>query len=97
MPECHTHGKNAGTDTAIVGYLIADDRAAGSIHDEPDIGFDATDFYVGFISSEYVTWFVIVVVNEGFNTDSCCFAVVGYLLVGNADVVEVFESLRSSP
>ena len=52
MPECHTHGKNAGTDTAIVGYLIADDRAAGSIHDEPDIGFDATDFYVGFISSE---------------------------------------------
>ena len=66
---------------------------AGSIHDEPDVCFDTTGFYVGFVSSKYFSRLVIVVVNEGFDTDGCCFTVVGYMLVRDADVVEVFESL----
>ena len=90
MSESHAHGKDTGTDTAVIGYLIADDRTAGGIHDEPDVCFDATDFYVGFISSKHFPRLVIVVVNERFYTDGCRFAIVGYLLVGNADVVEVF-------
>lgn len=92
MPESHTHGKNTRTDTAVVRYLIADDGTAGGIHDEPYVSFDTTDFDVGFISSKHFSRLVIVVVNERFNTDGCRFAIVGYLLVGNADVIEVLES-----
>ena len=40
MTESHTHGKDAGIDTTIVGYLIANDGTAGSIHDKPDVSFD---------------------------------------------------------
>ena len=93
MPESHAHGKDAGTDTMVIGYLIADDGTTGSIHDEPDVCFDATDFYVGFVSGKHFPRLVIVVVNEGFNTDGCRFAVIGYLLVGNADAVEGFKHL----
>ena len=91
MSEGHAHGEDAWTDTAVVRYLISDDGARSSIHNEPDIGFDATDCYVGFISSKYVSRFIIVVVNEGFNTDSGSFAVVSYLLVRDADVIKVFH------
>ena len=85
--ECHTYGEDAGTNTPGIGYLIADDGACGRIHDEPDIGFDATDFNVGFVSGENLSFFVRVLVNKGFDTDSGGLAVVGYLLVGDADVV----------
>ena len=83
----HTHGKDTGTDTTVVRYLIANDGACGSIHDEPDVGFNATDFYVGFIGSEDIPFFVRVLVNKGLDTDSSSFTVVGYLLVGDADAV----------
>ena len=85
--KCHTHGEDAGTNTTVIGYLIADDGAGGSIHDEPDISFNATDFDVGFVSGENISFFVGVLVDKGFDTDSGGLAVVGYLLVGDADVV----------
>ena len=91
--ERHTHGEDAGTDTTIVRHLVADDGTGGSIHDEPDIGFDATDFYVGFIRCEDIPPFVRVLVNKGLDADSGGLAIVGNLLVGNTDVVEVFEGL----
>ena len=51
-PECHAHGKDTGTDAPIVRYLVADDGAAGGIHNEPDIGFDAADLDVGLIGNK---------------------------------------------
>lgn len=94
MLESHAHGKDAGTDAAVVRYLPADNGTAGSIHDEPDVSFDAADFDIGFISSKDTVGFVAVMINKGFGTDSGSLAVVGDLLVGNADVVKVFQSLR---
>lgn len=64
MPEGHPHCQNARTNTTIIRYLIADNRAFGRIHDKPDIGFDTTDFDVCFIGSKYIASFVIVVVYE---------------------------------
>ena len=94
MLKCHSHGKNTGTDTAVVRHLVTEDGAAGGIHDEPDICFDAADFDIGFIGSKYFAGFVIIAIDKGFDTDGCSFAVVGDLLVGDADVIKVFESLR---
>lgn len=56
--EGHAHGKDARTDTAVAGYLVADDGACGGVHDEPDVGFDAADFDIGFIRSEDFSFFV---------------------------------------
>ena len=81
MLKCHSHGKNTGTDTTVVRYLITDDRAAYSIYDEPDICFDATDFDIGLIGSQYFAGVVIILINKWFDTDGGSLAVVGYLLV----------------
>lgn len=87
MTKCHSHGEDAGTDTTVIRYLIADDGTFSGIHDEPDIGLDTADLNIGFISSEYTAGAIIVVVNKRFDTDGGSFTVVGYLLVGNGDVV----------
>ena len=79
--EGHAHGEDAGADTVVIGYLVADDGAGSRIHDEPDIGFDAADFDIGFISSEHIPLFVGKLVNKGFDADSGGFAVIGDLLV----------------
>lgn len=39
------------SNTSIVGDLVVKDGMFGGIHDEPDVAFDTTDFYVGFIGS----------------------------------------------
>ena len=90
IPECHTHGKDAGADTTVIRHLIAKDRAGSGIHDQPDIGFDTTDFDVGFIRSEDLILFVGVLIHERLNADGCSLTVVGDLLVGDADVIQVF-------
>ena len=92
-PECHAHGKNAGTDTAVIRYLVADDGTGRSIHDEPDKGFDAAYFDVGLIGGEHAALFVGILVCKGFDADCGCFTIVGDLLVGNADVVQIPECL----
>ena len=94
-PEGHAHGEDAWADATVIGYLITDNGTGCGIHDKPDVCFEATDFYVGLIGSEDVSFFVRILVNKGFDTDSSSFTVVGDLLMGDADVIQVFESLGS--
>ena len=89
-PESHAHSEDAGTDAAVVGYLITDDGTGSCIHDEPYVRFDAADFDIGFIRSEHAALFVRILIDKGFDADSGSLTVVGDLLVGNADVVQVF-------
>ena len=93
--EGHAHGKDTGADAAVVRDLIADDGTGGGIYDEPDKGFDAAYFDVGFIRGEDIPFFVRILVDKGFDADSGGLAVVGDLLVGNGDVIQVFEGLGS--
>lgn len=80
---------------SVVWHLVVDDGADGGVHDKPDIGFDATDFAVGFIRSENISPFVGILVDKGFNADGGSLAVVSDLLVGDADVIQVPQSLWS--
>ena len=86
----HTHGEDAGTNPTVIGYLIAENGTCGGVHDQPDVSFDTTDLYVSFVSSEDVIFFVRILVNEWLDTDRSGFAVVGNLLMGNADIIQVF-------
>ena len=93
LTESHAHGKDAGTDAAVVRDLIAKDGAGHRIHDEPDVSFDPADFDIGFIGNKGGSGFVIIVVNERLDDKGGSPGVVGDLLVGDPDVVKVFESL----
>ena len=95
IPKCHTHSEDTGTDATVIRHLIADDGAGGGVHDEPDVGFDAADFDVCLIRGEHVSFFVGVLVNKGLDTDGGSFTIVSDLLVGDTDVVKVFQSLGS--
>lgn len=92
LTESHTHGKDAGADTAVVRDLIAKDGTGYCIHDEPDVSFDPADFDIGFIGNKGGSGFVIIVVNERLDDEGGSPGVVGDLLVGDPDVVKVFES-----
>ena len=74
-------------------HLVSDDGTAGSIHDKPNISFDTTDFDIRFISSKNTAYFVAVMINKGFDTDSGCLTIVGDLLVGNTDVIKILQCL----
>ena len=87
MTESHSHCKNTRNYATIVRYLIADNGTTDSIHDKPDICFYTTYFDIGFISSEHIAFFIVVVINEWFDADSCSFTVVCYLLMGDVDVI----------
>ena len=88
--ESHTHGEDAGTNPTVIGYLIAENGTCGGVHDQPDVSFDAADLDIGFISSEDIPFLVRILVDKGLDTDGSGFAVVSDLLVGNADVLQVF-------
>ena len=94
LTESHAHGKDAGTDTAVVGDLIAKDGTGYRIHDEPEVSFDPADFDVSFIGNEGGSTFIVIVVNERLDDKGGSPGVVGNLLVGDPDVVKIFESLR---
>ena len=94
LTESHAHGKDAGTDTAVVRDLIAKDGTGHCIHDEPDVSFDSADFDIGFIGNKGGSGFVVIVVNERLDDEGGSPGVVGDLLVGDPDVVKIFESLR---
>lgn len=81
MAERHSHGKDAGTNAAVVRDLVAKNRARGGIDDEPQVAFDATDFYVSFVSDHGVRSFVVIVVYEWFDDQSGSSGIVGDLLV----------------
>lgn len=87
MTKSHSHGENTWADPAVVRYLIADDGAPGGIHDEPDVRLDTTDFDIGFVGREDTAGVVIVVIDKSLDTDSGSFAVIGYLLMRDGDVV----------
>lgn len=95
-PEGHVHSKDTGADTPVIRHLITDDGAGGGIHDEPDVGFDTTDLYIGFIGGEDGSFFVRVLIHKRFYTDSGSLAVVCDLLMGDADVIEIPEDLGGS-
>lgn len=97
MSESYTHGKYARTDTSIIRYLIANDGTLGSIHNEPDISFDSTNLYVGFICGKYVGSLIIIVVNERLYDKSSSSAIVSYLLMRDADVVKILEGIFRLP
>ena len=85
--EGHAHGKDTGTDSTVVRNLIADDGSCGSIHDKPDIGFDAPDLDIGLVSSKDRSFFIRILVYKGLYTDRGGFAVVCDLLMRNIDVI----------
>lgn len=91
--EGHAHGKDTGTDSTVVRDLITDDGPCGSIHDKPDIGFDAPDLDIGFVSSKDRSFFIGILVYKGFHADCGGFTIVGDLLMGDIDVIQVFKSL----
>lgn len=95
LTESHAHSKDAGADAAVVRDLIAKDRTGYRIHDEPEVSFDPADFDIGLIGDKGGTGLVIIVVNERLDDEGGSSGVVGDLLVGDPDVVKVFESMGS--
>ena len=95
LTESHAHGEDAGADAAVVRDLIAKDGTGHRIHDEPDVSFDPADFDIGFVGNKGGSGFVIVVVNERLDDEGGSPGIIGDLLVGDPDVVKIFESLRS--
>ena len=93
LTESHAHSKDAGTYPAVVRDLIAKDGTGHCIHDEPDVSFDSADFDIGFIGNKGGSGFVVIVVNERLDDEGGSPGIVGDLLMGDSDVVKVFESL----
>ena len=91
MPESHAHSKDTGANVTAVRDTIAEDGALGGIHDEPDIGLNTADLNVSLVSGEGIAGGVIVIVHERLNTEGGGLAVVGDLLVGNGDAIEILE------
>ena len=81
VSECHAHGQDARTDTPVVRSLVTDDGTLRSVHDEPDIAFDATDFNIGFISSKNAAGLIVIMVNKRLYAHGRRLAVIGDLLV----------------
>ena len=91
--EGHAHGKDTGPDPAVIGHLVTDDGTAGGVHDQPDVGFYAADFDVGFIGHKGFSFAIGILIDEGFDTDGRGLAVVGDLLMRDLDVIEIFQCL----
>ena len=89
MLESHTHSHAAGTDAAVIRYLIADHSPGYHIDDQPDVAFDAADFDVSLISNKGGSLLVGVCVDKGLDADGGRFAVVGNHLMGYGDAVDV--------
>lgn len=49
-------------------------------------GFDSPDLDVGLIGNKCLTFLIRILVNQGFDSDGCSFAVVCDLLVGDGNV-----------
>lgn len=95
LTESHAHSKDAGTYPAVVRDLIAKNGAGYRIHDEPDVSFDPADVDIGFIGDKGGSGLILIVVNERLDDEGGSPGIIGDLLVGDPDVVKIFESLRS--
>ena len=91
--EGHAHSKDTGPNPAVTGHLVTDDGTAGGVYDKPDVGFYATDFDVGFIGHKGFSFAIGILIDEGFDADGRSLAVVGDLLMGDLDVIEIFQCL----
>ena len=89
----HAHGKDTRANSTVIGHLVTDDGTAGSIHDQPDVGFDTADFDVGFIGHKGFPFAIGILIDEGFDADGCGLTVVGDLLMGDLNVIKIFEGL----
>ena len=94
LTESHAHSKDAGTYPAVVRDLITKNGAGYRIHDEPDVSFDPADFDIGFIGDKGGSGLILIVVNERLDDEGGSPGIIGDLLVGDPDVVKIFESLR---
>lgn len=93
MPESHAHGEDTGANTAVIRHLITDNGTGDHIHDEPDIAFDSTHFDVGLIGGKSIACIVVIMINKRVDDDCSGSGIVGHLLMGYLDVVQVFECL----
>ena len=93
VPESHAHCHDAGANAPVIRDPVTNDGAPDSVHNEPDISLDAPDFDVCFIGGKGTSGMVVVVVHKGLDADCGSLAVVGNLLVGDLDVIQVFECL----
>src|SRR5699024_12547888 len=91
--EGQAHGEDTGSYSTVIRYLVADDRTTGSVHNEPDVGFDTTDLDISFAGNKGISLFVGRLIHKGFDTDGGSFTVVGDLLMGDIDVVQICECL----
>lgn len=91
--EGHAHGKDTRADPTVIRHLVTDDGTAGSVHDEPNIGFDAADLDVGFIGNKSLPFAIGILIDEGFDADSRSLTVVSDLLMGDLNVIKIFEGL----
>ena len=85
--EGHAHGKDAGTDGAVIGDLVADDRAREGVYDQPEEALHSADLDVGLVPDEGIAFFVGIVVHKGLDAQGCSPRIVGDLLVGYVDPV----------
>ena len=95
VSEGHAHGKDAGTDIAAVRDAVAEDGALCGVHDEPDVSLDAADLDIGLIGGEGAASSIIVAVHERLYAEGGGLTVVGDLLVGDGDAIEIPEGQGS--
>lgn len=91
--KCHPHGKDAGADISGSRDLIFENREGHLVHDEPDIGFNAFDLYVGFIGSQFIGRAAAVGIYERPYDDSSGLGIVIDAFV-DTEVLTVFEGLQ---
>lgn len=91
--EDHPHSHDAGTDPAVVRYLVTDDCTRCGIHDKSDEPLNAADFYINFIGHVSRPLFIWVCIDKRLHAKSGRLAVVGDHLMGNKDSVHVLQSL----
>lgn len=91
--EGHAHGKDTGSNPAVIGHLVTDDGTAGGVYDKPDVGFYATDFDVGFIGHKGFSFAIGILIDEGFDADGRSLAIVGDLLMRDLDAIEIIQCL----
>ena len=61
----HAHGEDTGTDISGRGDLIAEDGTGYFVHDEPDVGFHASDLDIGLIGRKFIGGLVVIGIYKG--------------------------------
>lgn len=89
QPHCH----DTGADTSIVGYAVAENGSAGGIDDEPDVCLYAADLNICLICKKSRSRSVVIVIYKGFYAQRRCFAIVGDLLVGYLEAIQIHQCL----